>query len=967
MAVTLNAKGTSVPYFTIGKNGTTLYQGSSDPTGSYTVQNGDLWIDTATNALKVRDTGSWTPPSLGPLSFPNSTGSSGEILTSDGAGNLYFSTTGVGSVTTVSVVSTNGFAGSVATASSTPAITLSTTVTGILKGNGTSISAAVAGDFPTLNQNTTGSAASLTTGRSITATGDASWTVTFDGTTDVSAGLTLATVNSNTGSWGSASSVPTFTVNAKGLITAVSDTSIQIAESQITDGTILARVGANETITGNWTFNNPVIGADPTVASNFATKQYVDNAVAGLTWKTPVLVATTANITLSGLQTIDGVSVTAGNRVLVKNQSSSSQNGIYIAASGAWSRSTDFDSITPIDEINGAAVFVTAGSTQSDTGWTETATVTAVGTDPITFVQFSAAGAYTAGAGLSLTGNTFNVGTASSSRIVVNVDDIDLATVADSGTGTFLKLTRDSYGRVSGTTAVVASDITGLVDNTYVNVSGDTMTGNLIISPATGNTNLDVRAASGFIAAARITGNGLVSGTTSFDLQQDSTGAVDIVNRSNTRMSFYTNAAERMRLDSSGNLLVGGTTAYGKLDVTGVVHINTTNTITGGYIQALGDTELSYAGGAQYNSYSAPDYIFTARSTSASGYRTANGTHTWWGNTGLTSGNTFTSTERMTLSAAGNLTVSTGGLTSPNTNYDNIAISANGNSGITIISGTGSTGGLIFQDSTDGVLAGRIQYSHSTDTMNIYAGASVGLTMTATDLSTTNTLTTTNTARFNGATQGFIGVLDGTATGVTANASADSLVIDGTNDNGISILTDNAGTSYLMFGDGDDSYIGGVRYVHTSDTLGLFANNTYCLSLTDTTATWANGCDPVLGSTTEPSSTTSMGFRGIPQLSKSANYTLVLSDAGKHIYHPLSDTAGRTFTIPANASVAFPIGTTVTFVNMDTASCTIAITTDTMYLAGPGTTGSRTLAQYGIATAIKTGSTEWLISGTNLT
>lgn len=106
----------------------------------------------------------------------------------------------------------------------------------------------------------------------------------------------------------------------------------------------------------------------------------------------------------------------------------------------------------------------------------------------------------------------------------------------------------------------------------------------------------------------------------------------------------------------------------------------------------------------------------------------------------------------------------------------------------------------------------------------------------------------------------------------------------------------------------------------------------------------------------------------ITQNSQSAAYTLVLSDAGKHIFHPSADTTARTWTIPANASVAYGIGTAITFVNQNGAGVvTIAITTDTMRLAGAGTTGSRTLAANGIATALKVTSTEWLISGTGLT
>lgn len=100
----------------------------------------------------------------------------------------------------------------------------------------------------------------------------------------------------------------------------------------------------------------------------------------------------------------------------------------------------------------------------------------------------------------------------------------------------------------------------------------------------------------------------------------------------------------------------------------------------------------------------------------------------------------------------------------------------------------------------------------------------------------------------------------------------------------------------------------------------------------------------------------------------STDTSLALTDIGGILIHPSADTTGRTVTIPANASVAFPVRTCITIVNQNAAgSLTIAITTDTMRLAGAGTTGSRTLAANGVATAIKVTSTEWIISGTGLT
>lgn len=105
----------------------------------------------------------------------------------------------------------------------------------------------------------------------------------------------------------------------------------------------------------------------------------------------------------------------------------------------------------------------------------------------------------------------------------------------------------------------------------------------------------------------------------------------------------------------------------------------------------------------------------------------------------------------------------------------------------------------------------------------------------------------------------------------------------------------------------------------------------------------------------------------VPQNIQAGNYTTVLLDQGKHIYHASDAGASDTYTIDANASVAYPIGTALTFINMSSATVAIAITSDTLYLATDGTTGSRTLAQYGVAVAIKMTATTWIISGSALT
>jgi uncharacterized cupin superfamily protein len=162
---------------------------------------------------------------------------------------------------------------------------------------------------------------------------------------------------------------------------------------------------------------------NPASDQDAATKSYVDSVATGLDVKASCRAATTANITLSAPQTIDGVSVIAGDRVLVKEQTTGSENGIYVCQAGAWTRAIDFDEDAEVTA--GSFTFVAEGTVNSDKGFVLTTNdPIVVGTTSLAFSQFSGTGSITAGAGLTKTGDTLDVG--AGTGITVNANSIEV-------------------------------------------------------------------------------------------------------------------------------------------------------------------------------------------------------------------------------------------------------------------------------------------------------------------------------------------------------------------------------------------------------------------------------------------------------------------------------------------------------------------------------------------------------------
>jgi hypothetical protein len=248
----------------------------------------------------------------------------------------------------------------------------------------------------TFVQGLTGNAATATalqTARTIAISGGVTGTATsFNGTANIAIAVTQIDV-------ASASVVGILPVanGGTGASTSTGSGSVVLSVSAALTGTPTALTAASGTNT-----------------TQLATTEFVTTAVdtarSGLDVKASVVVATTANITLSGAQTVDGIALSVGDRVLVKNQTTGSQNGIYVVASGSWARSADADADAEV--TSGMFTFVEKGTTNADSGFVlSTDGVIVVGTTDLVFAQFSGAGQIVAGSGLTKAGNTLSIDT----------------------------------------------------------------------------------------------------------------------------------------------------------------------------------------------------------------------------------------------------------------------------------------------------------------------------------------------------------------------------------------------------------------------------------------------------------------------------------------------------------------------------------------------------------------------------
>jgi hypothetical protein len=209
--------------------------------------------------------------------------------------------------------------------------------------------------------------------------------------------------------------------------------SAAIATSKLADGPSFFWKDGSVAATGDFNLNShPITNlADPSNPQDAATRAWVLAQVAGIsTSGATVRVATTANISLTGTQTIDGISLSVGDRVLVKNQTTASQNGIYLVASGSWTRTIDADAWV---EVVGKIISVEEGTNNGDTVWLSTADLGGtLDTTAITFIQLPGPSDILAGAGLTRTGQTVDL-VAADTSLTVNANDVAVRLNTTSG------------------------------------------------------------------------------------------------------------------------------------------------------------------------------------------------------------------------------------------------------------------------------------------------------------------------------------------------------------------------------------------------------------------------------------------------------------------------------------------------------------------------------------------------------
>jgi hypothetical protein len=282
---------------------------------------------------------------------------------------------------------------------------------------------------------------------------------------------------------------------------------VAITNSTFDGGSIGQTTAVTLATISNITLTTGTISSAPTASTDLVNKAYVDQAAQGLQLLQPAAVATTTNLaSLSGLLTIDGVTVTAGQRVLVKDQTSAQFNGVYVAAAGAWSRSTDTDTYAELQNIY---LFVTSGTVNAGTAWGTTNHGSGtIDVTPINWVQIANTAIYTAGTGLTLAANQFSI------------TNTGVTATTYGSTSTVPVITVNAQGQITGATsqtiALTSAQISGIGTMAVQNANSVAITGGAIDGTTVGATTATTVRGTTITATTQFSGPGTgLTGTAS--------------------------------------------------------------------------------------------------------------------------------------------------------------------------------------------------------------------------------------------------------------------------------------------------------------------------------------------------------------------------------------------------------------------------------------------------------------------
>jgi hypothetical protein len=701
-----------------------------------------------------------------------------------------------------------------------------------------------------------------------------------------------------------------------------SQSGLNITNSTINSTTIGATTPSTGVFTNIATTTGTITTA-PTSATDIANKQYVDYYAAGLSWKQPVKVASVANITsLSGFQTVDTVSLTNGDRVLVKNQTLSQNNGIYVVRSGAWEYAVGADDW---QEYVGAIVFVEEGS-QAFSAWYSLAQDGGtLGVTALNWANFSVSSVYTAGTGLSLFANVFSItNTGVSAATYGSASSVPVIAINAQGQATSVTNTSIAIGATQITSGTIDS---GRLSGSYSGITGLGTLGNLTVTNTitgsiSGNAATATLATS---ATSATTATNLAGGASGNVPYQTASGATTfLATGSNGQVLTLASGVPSWATPTTGTVTsVGGTGTVSGISLSGTV-------TTSGNLTLGGTLDLSAPpaiGGTTPNSGAFTTITASSSLTTPIVQATNSG--------GLALRN-----------SAGTTQISMGGGGGDNVSI-NVSTNLNGANAQIDISPTG-TGHVHIKPTGTGAV--EIAPTNAGTMNNMVIGGTTPLAGTFTDLRFNNTLSLAGST----GTAGYVVTSNGASAPTWQALPASGITI--TDD-----TTTNA-TRYLAFTSATSGTITGQN---VSSTKLQFNPSTGVLSATSFTGS-ATLTAPVLGTPASGNldsctadGTNKVGYRNIPNSgAKTSSYTLVIGDVGKFIELG----TGGTVVVPASV---FAAGDVISIFNNTGASISCACSNvTTVYKGGTDADiSSFSVTTRGVATILFISATTAVVTG----